>query len=425
MNEYDSEVIAGAVESMGGIPVERDEEADMIVYNTCCVRKNADNKVYGRIGQQKHLKEQNPDLMIIVTGCLAQKDGEEMLRRFPQVDLVVGTHNLQDLIPLIEEAREKGRTARIDKDGAAFLNPQVRKGNVTAFIPVSIGCDCYCTYCIVPYVRGRLKSRPLEEIVLEAERMTALGFKEIFLLGQNVNTYGFDLPGTPSFSCLLKEIDGIKGVNRIRFTSPHPKDFPQELISAVAELPSVCESVHLPLQSGSDRVLKLMNRKYDTKRYRQIVEGLRRESPGIAISTDLIVGFPGETDEDFRDSMEFIREMQYDQAFMFAYSLRDGTAAAKMPGHLTQEAKLDRLHQLIEMQNDISRAKNESMVGMTKECLVERVSKKDSGMVTGRTRGNQVVNFPGNENMIGGLHMTRLVKAYTWGFMGEPLHPEE
>jgi len=419
MNEYDSEVIAGAVESMGAMPIEMAADADIILFNTCCVRKNADNKVYGRLGQYKKLKNENPDLVIVVTGCLAQKDGESMLKRFPQVDLVIGTHNLHELVPLLEQVLQGKHIARVDDRGARFLNPVERKDNITGYIPISIGCDCFCTFCIVPYVRGRLKSRPPHEILAETERLVSLGFKEIFLLGQNVNTYGFDLPDKPTFTELLGQVNNVNGVRRIRFTSPHPKDFSLELIESLGEMKNVCESVHLPLQSGNDRVLKLMNRKYTTKRYREIMEGLRKSVPDIAISTDIIVGFPGETVENFEESLEFIKRAQFDQAFMFAYSLRDGTAAAKMPDHIPHDEKMERLYRLIEMQNDITRAKNEKLVGQTVECLVERVSKKNVNRMTGRTRRNRTVNFPGDEKMIGEFVHVRLTKAYTWGFLGE------
>lgn len=419
MNEYDSEVIASAVESLGAIPVDKEEDADIILFNTCCVRKKADSKVYGRLGRYKELKRENPNLIIAVTGCLAQKDGKAMIRRFPHVDIVLGTHNLQDLVPLLRKAAESHSVALVDEEGAQFLNPIPRKAGLTGYIPISIGCDCFCTYCIVPYVRGRLKSRPLLQVVMEAERLVQEGFKEIFLLGQNVNTYGFDLEDKPTFTTLLKEINNIEGVRRIRFTSPHPKDFSPELIEAVGNLKNLCENIHLPLQSGSDKVLKLMNRKYDRQRYREIVLALREAEPSLSLSTDIIAGFPGETAEDFEESLEFIKEMQFDQAFMFAYSLRDGTAAASMPDHVPHEEKMDRLNRLIAMQNDISRAKNEEKVGKVMECLVECVSKKDGSRVTGRTRTNRVVNLDGDESMVGEFVNVKLAKAFTWGWMGE------
>ncbi|MCE1248401.1 MAG: tRNA (N6-isopentenyl adenosine(37)-C2)-methylthiotransferase MiaB [Firmicutes bacterium] len=419
MNEYDSEVIASVLDNMGGAPVETDDEADIIILNTCCVRKTADNKVYGRLGQYKQLKDQKPDCMIIVAGCLAQKDKEGLAKKYPHIDLVLGTHNLRELPQLIEEIRGKGPVVRTDDQGAAFLSPSVRKGTTSAYIPISIGCDCFCTYCIVPYVRGRLQSRPVEEILIEAEKLAAQGFMEIFLLGQNVNSYGFDLPGQPRFWELLEKLDAIKGVSRIRFTSPHPKDFPPELVKAVAELPSVCECIHLPLQAGSNRVLKLMNRRYTREQYLDIIEDLRARIPGVALSTDLIVGFPGETEEDFEEGLEFIRKIEFDQAFMFAYSLRDGTAAEKMPGHLEQDVKMGRLYKLIDMQNDISRKLNIAQEGKTVECLVEAVSKKDPGKVTGRTRTNRVVNFAGSEDLIGKLVNVKLIKGFTWGLTGE------
>lgn len=419
MNEYDSEVIASVLDDMGGAPVERDEDADIIVLNTCCVRKTADNKVYGRLGQYKQLKDERPDCMIIVAGCLAQKDKDSLAKRYPHVDLVLGTHNLRELPRLIEDLRGSKTVVRADDEGAAFLSPSVRKGSTSAYIPISIGCDCFCTYCIVPYVRGRLQSRPMEDILIEAEKLVAQGFIEIFLLGQNVNNYGFDLPGQPKFWELLEKLDAIKGISRIRFTSPHPKDFPPQLVKAVADLPSVCECVHLPLQAGSNRVLKLMNRKYTREQYLDIIKDLRAKIPGVAISTDLIVGFPGETEEDFEEGLEFVRQIEYDQAFMFAYSLRDGTAAEKMPGHLEQDVKMNRLYKLIDMQNDISRKLNIAQEGKIEECLVEAVSKKDVNKVTGRTRTNRVVNFEGSEQLIGSLVKVKLLKAFTWGLTGE------
>jgi len=406
------------MESAGAYPVEDAESADIIIFNTCCVRKSADNKVYGRLGQYKQLKRRNPALLIVVAGCLAEKDGEEMIEKYPQVDLVMGPRNVHQIISLIEQAK-KEKTVCLNNEDVAFLNPLSRTGNITGYIPVSIGCDCFCTFCIVPYVRGRLKSRPVKEIVDEAEKLVKQGGGEIFLLGQNVNTYGFDLPGKPTFAQLLEKVNDIEGIRRIRFTSPHPKDFHPDLVKAVGRLENVCKSVHLPLQSGSDRILKLMNRKYNRKQYLDIIESLRNEVPDIAISTDLIVGFPGETDEDFEDTLEMVRNIQYDQAFMFAYSPRDGTAAAKMPNHIPHDKKMNRLYRLIEIQNDISRAKNEKLVGSVVECLVESVSKKDSTKLTGRTERNRVVNFTGGKSLIGKYVKVRITKALTWGLMGE------
>lgn len=419
MNEYDSEVIASSLDSWGARQVKSEKEADIIILNTCCVRDTADNKVYGKLGQLKQLKREKPELMLIVCGCLAQKDREGMLERFPQVDLVLGTHNLQDLVPLIEEVRNSGPIARVDEDGTTFLTPKKRGGTISAYVPISIGCDCFCTFCIVPYVRGRFKSRPIDEIITEVENLAARGVREVFLLGQNVNTYGQDLPGAITFASLLKRINSIEGPSRIRFTSPHPRDFSDELIEAVGQLEKVCEWVHLPLQSGSDSVLERMNRKYDTARFKDIVEKLRKAVPGIAISTDIIVGFPGETDREFEESLEFIKQMQFDQAYMFAYSTRSGTAASKMPGHLPRDVKMQRLYQLIDMQNDISRSLNRNEVGKVVDVLAEGTSKKDSNRITGRTRTNKVVNFPGEPDLAGQLVNVELTEAYTWGFMGE------
>ncbi|MCD4783965.1 MAG: tRNA (N6-isopentenyl adenosine(37)-C2)-methylthiotransferase MiaB [Candidatus Eremiobacteraeota bacterium] len=418
MNDYDSEVISSLVESTGAYPVEKPEDADIIIFNTCCVRESADNKVYGRLGQYKILKKENPNLLIVVAGCLAEKDGEKMIKKFPQVDLVVGPRNAYRIVSLIEQAKKK-KIVCLNQDDAVFLNPLSRSGNITGYIPVSVGCDCFCTYCIVPYVRGRLKSRPAGEIVAEAERLVKQGFGEIFLLGQNVNSYGFDLPGKPTFAELLEKINGIDGIRRIRFVSPHPKDFHPDLIKAVGKLENVCKSVHLPMQSGSNRILKLMNRKYDREQYLKIIHGLRKEVPEIALSTDIIVGFPGETNEDFEETLDIVRDVQFDLAFMFAYSPRDGTAAAKIPDQVPHDEKMNHLYRLIEMQNDISRAKNEKFVGQVLECLVESLSKKDPTKLTGRTERNRVVNFTGDKSLIGEFVNVKLTSAFTWGWIGE------
>lgn len=423
MNDYDSEVIASLIESTGAYPVEKAESADIIILNTCCVRKSADNKVYGRLGQYKQLKRENPDLLIVVAGCLAEKDGDNLIKKYPQVDLVMGPRNLYQIVSLIEQAKNE-KVVCPNQDSAVFLNPLSRNGKITGYIPVSVGCDCFCTFCIVPYVRGRLKSRPAGEIVAEAERLVKQGFGEIYLLGQNVNTYGFDLPGKPTFAELLEKVNDIKGIRRIRFISPHPKDFHPDLIKAVGKLENVCKSVHLPLQSGSNRILKLMNRKYNREQYLEIVCGLREEVPDIAISTDFIVGFPGETNEDFEETLNMVRDIQFNQAFMFAYSLRDGTAAAKMPDQVPHDEKMNHLYQLIEIQNDISRAKNEKIVGQVVKCLVETISKKDPTRVTGRTEGNRVVNFTGDKSLIGEFVNVKLTSAYTWGWIGERTEDE-
>ncbi|MFP4498704.1 MAG: tRNA (N6-isopentenyl adenosine(37)-C2)-methylthiotransferase MiaB, partial [Vulcanimicrobiota bacterium] len=333
MNEYDSQVIASTLNSMGGIPVETDSAADLIILNTCCVRDSADQKIYGRLGQYKAQKRKNPGLIIAVLGCLAQKDKDALQRRFSHVDLVLGTQNLKDLPGVLEEVWKGSSLVLAKEDGADFVTPLHRESSATAYVTISIGCDCFCTYCIVPYVRGRLISRPFQEIVEEVEKLARQGFIEIFLLGQNVNTYGNDLPGRPTFTDLLKRLNRVESIKRIRFTSPHPGDFAPELIDAIGSLDKVCNWVHLPIQSGSDSVLEKMNRKYDTARYEQIVTELRKKVPGITISTDIIVGFPGETEAEFRESLDFIKRMDFDQAFMFAYSIRKGTAAARMGGH--------------------------------------------------------------------------------------------
>ncbi len=420
MNQYDSGVIASTVESMGARPVDDEEDADLIILNTCCVRNSAENKVYGRLGQYKALKDQRPHLVIAVLGCLAQKDKEDLMKRFPHVSLVLGPRNLWELAEMLQKARREDTLCCTDGEGNRFISPTIRKEKVTGYVTISIGCDCFCTFCIVPHVRGRIKSRPVDDIIAEARQLTDQGYKEIFLLGQNVNTYGFDLPNKPSFFHLLQKVNQVPGIRRIRFTSPHPKDFSRELIEGMGRLENLCPAVHLPLQAGSDTVLQRMNRKYDTARYEEIVRGLRESVPGIAVSTDLIVGFPGETDSEYEEGLQFIERMQFDQAFMFAYSRRSGTVADRMPGQVPRDIKMNRLYRLIEMQNQISRDKNEKAVGTIRPVLVEGTSKKDPSRVTGRTDTNKVVNFPGNADDVNRIIKVRLSRAYTWGFLGEP-----
>lgn len=420
MNEYDSEIISMMMDELKCLPVDKPQAADIIIFNTCCVRENADLKVYGKIGQYKELKRINPRLILAVCGCLAQKDGEKLIKNHPHLDLVVGTYNLKNLKELINEVWEnRVPLVKVGRTDARLELPANRKGRISAWLPISVGCDCFCSFCIVPYVRGRQKSRTAANIIKEAEALAAAGYKEITLLGQNVNRYGFDLEPPSNFGELLQNLDSIKGIKRIRFMSPHPADFSDSLIEVMAGMKKLCSHVHLPLQSADDEILKRMKRGYISADYRLIVEKLREVMLDIAITTDIIVGFPGETMEQFENTLNFIREVKFDSAFMFAYSKRAGTSASLFKDQLDEEEKLTRLHKLIAVQNEVTMQKNQETVGEIKEVLVEGWSKKNPGRLTGHTSGRKVVVFEGEESLIGEFVDVKLTKGYTWGFIGE------
>jgi tRNA-2-methylthio-N6-dimethylallyladenosine synthase len=390
------------------------------VFNTCCVRENADVKVYGRLGELKEHRKKNPKGMVVVAGCLAQKDAESLRQRFPQVDIVLGTHNLKTLPDAVENVAATGRPELRLKWGGADLELSAsRRGLITASVPVSMGCDEFCTFCIVPFVRGRLKSRPLENIVKEAEHLVKRGYREIMLLGQNVNTYGFDLSPRVDFGDLLYALGGVQGLQRIRFTSPHPKDFSVKVLEAVRDVPSVVEHIHLPLQSGDDEVLRRMRRPYNRSEYFDLLTRIREMIPDISVTTDVIVGFPTETEEQFENTLELVRRARFDNAYMFAYSARQGTAAAKLPDEVGEEARYQRLYKLIQTQNAITQEKHDQQVGRSIEVMVEGPSKKDPSRLTGRARSNKLAHFVGSPDLIGSLVHVRLTEAYLFGFQGE------
>ena len=420
MNVHDSEVIAATMEGMGCYPVESPRDADVIIFNTCCVRENADVKVYGRLGEFKPLKDRNRNLMIVVAGCLAQKDGETLRARFPHIDLVLGTHNLRDLRPLLLEVRESHTPQVRVNMGVAALDLEARRASsFQAWVPISVGCDEYCTFCIVPFVRGRMRSRSIDSIHHEVAKLARQGFLEITLLGQNVNAYGDDMEPRVDFADLLRSLADIEGIRRLRFTSPHPRNFSDRVLDCLAEIPMVCEHVHMPLQAGDNQVLRRMNRPYTQEDFLELTRRMRRRIPNIAISTDIIVGFPGETEEQFENTLNVVREVRFDHAYMFAYSQRDGTPAMKLHEHLSEEVKLDRLYRLIHVQNNITMQHNQALEGQIQEVLVEGPSKKNPERMTGRTRGNRVVNFSAPAVGVGQLVNVRLLKGYTWGLVGE------
>ena len=419
MNQYDSELLAHMLEGMGLAASEDAEHADVAVFNTCCIRDNADQKVYGRMGDFKRYKQARANQVLAVVGCLAQKDGEQFLERFPQVDLVLGTHNVRDLPEMVLKVQGgAGRFAKVDKMGDTFDLLARPTRRFSAMVTISMGCDQWCTFCIVPYVRGRLKSRPVMQVVSEVRRLAREGHREVLLLGQNVNDYGRDLEPKSDFADLIDGLRDAPGLDRLRFTSPHPAYFTQRVIDSMAANKSMCEQVHLPLQSGDDAVLKRMKRGYTGAEFIDLATRMRTAIPGLAISTDIITGFPGETEEQFQNTLRVVREVRFDSAFMFAYSPRPGTPGALFKDQVPEDDRMDRLYRLIELQNGISMEKNGEKLGRTEEVLVEGPSKKDPNRYTGRTRCGRLVHFEATSDLTGHLARVQLSQHFTWGFVG-------
>jgi tRNA-2-methylthio-N6-dimethylallyladenosine synthase len=406
MNEHDSERIAGLLAADGMVAVDDVEDADVVVLNTCCIRENADNKLYGHLGRLKALKAARPDLQIAVGGCLAQKDRELIVERAGHVDVVFGTHNLADAGRLLERARSEGPVVEIVEDHAASPSalPARRAHDHSAWVTIQIGCDNSCTFCIVPSVRGAEVSRRMGDLVREVEVLAADGVREITLLGQNVNSYGRDLGAgqyRPRFADLLRALDAVDGIDRIRFTSPHPKDLRADTIAAMAECAAVCEHLHLPLQAGSDRTLARMHRGYTAQRYLDRLAAARHAIPDLAVTTDLIVGFPGETDADFDRTLEVVEEAAYDAAYTFVFSPRPGTPAAEMTElFVAPEVARERMERLVEVVERHALARHAARVGRVEQVMVEGRSKKDETVWSGRTRQNKLVHFPDGDHPV-------------------------
>jgi tRNA-2-methylthio-N6-dimethylallyladenosine synthase len=399
MNEHDSERIGGLLMADGMAPTEVAEDARVIVLNTCAIRENADNKLYGNLGHLKPLKERNPDLRIVVAGCLAQKDQGLIQEKAPWVDVVVGTHALPHLLDLIRLADVEGPQMDVREYTETFPSalPAARHDAFRAWVSIAVGCDNACTFCIVPLVRGQQRSRPIGDVLAEVQGLARRGVVEVTLLGQNVNTYGRDLsiPGSsrrPLFARLLRAVNEVDGIRRIRFTSPHPHDFTPDVIDAMAECDAVCEHIHFPLQSGSDRVLRAMQRSYRRERYLDWLARIRDSIPDVAVSTDIIVGFPGETEEDFRDTLDIVERAAFDSAYQFQYSPRPGTRAATMAEQIPKGVVQERFDRLVALQERISLTKNEQQVGRTFEVLVEGDGKR-GGSTQARTRTNRIVHL--------------------------------
>jgi tRNA-2-methylthio-N6-dimethylallyladenosine synthase len=399
MNEHDSERIAGLLAAEGMEPTDDVEQADVVVLNTCCIRENADNKLYGHLGHLKALKEQRPELQIAVAGCLAQKDRDLVRERAPHVDVVFGTHNLAHAPDLLSRAQFEGPIVEILEEHEAYPSalPARREHAHAAWVTIQIGCDNSCAFCIVPAVRGKEVSRRMGDIVHEVEELAADGVSEITLLGQNVNSYGRDLGAgqyRPRFADLLRAIDAVDGIERVRFTSPHPKDLRPDTIAAMAECASVCEHLHLPLQAGSDRTLARMHRGYTAARYLERLAAARAAIDDLAVTTDIIVGFPGETEDDFRRTLDVVDTAQYDAAYTFVFSPRPGTEAAAMVDEFVPvEVAQDRMARLTGVVERHALAKHTARVGRTESLVVEGPSKKDPSVLSGRTRQNKLVHF--------------------------------
>jgi tRNA-2-methylthio-N6-dimethylallyladenosine synthase len=399
MNEHDSERIAGVLMADGMTPADSVDDARVVVFNTCAIRENADNKLYGNLGHLKPLKDRRPDMKVVVAGCLAQKDQGEIQRRAPWVDVVVGTHALPQLLELLDRSEAEGPQMDVREHTEVFPSalPAARDDAFRAWVSIAPGCDNGCTFCIVPLVRGPQRSRALGDILAEVQGLAGRGVVEVTLLGQNVNTYGRDVtvPGssrTPLFAKLLREVDEVDGLRRIRFTSPHPHDFTPDVIDAMAECEKVCEHIHFPLQSGSDRVLQLMRRSYRRERYLDWLTRIRGAIPDIAVSTDIIVGFPGETEDDFLATLDLVERARFDSAYTFRYSPRPGTRAATMPDRVPADIVQERFERLVELQSRITFERNAAQVGTVAEVLVEGAGKK-GGSTQARTRTNRIVHL--------------------------------
>jgi tRNA-2-methylthio-N6-dimethylallyladenosine synthase len=400
MNEHDSERISGLLLSDGMTRTEDVGEARVVVLNTCAIRENADNKLYGNLGHLKPIKERRPDLKIVVAGCLAQKDQGRIQRRAPWVDVVVGTHALPHLLDLLARAERDGPQMDVREYTETFPSalPAARQDRFRAWVSIAPGCDNGCTFCIVPLVRGPQRSRSIGDILAEVQGLAARGVVEVTLLGQNVNTYGRDVtvPGSsprPLFAPLLRQVGSVEGIRRVRFTSPHPHDFTPDVIEAMAETPAVCEHIHFPLQSGSDAVLKRMRRSYRRERYLGWLQRIRAAIPDIGVSTDIIVGFPGETEPDFEETLDLVRRARFDSAYTFQYSPRPGTAAASFDDQVPKEVVQERFERLIALQEAIALEGSIAQVGRTVEVLVEGGDRKGRSTQS-RTRTNRIVHLP-------------------------------
>lgn len=420
MNMHDSEKMAGILLNEGYTLTDALQDADLIVFNTCSIRQKAEQKFRSELGRTKSLKKGKPFLRIAVAGCIAQQQGRGIIKNNPQVDYVFGPQNLQRLGDIIQ----KDESVALTEDNPEISDsnlPALRKDDIRAWVSIMYGCNNFCSYCVVPYTRGREKSRPARSIYEEIRKLASAGFKEVTLLGQNVNSYKSEI----GFGVLLKQIDAIEGIERIRFVTSHPRDLSEELVKCIKELPKVCEHIHLPLQSGSSRILKIMNRGYTYEDYMRKADKLIKEIPGIAITTDIITGFPSETGDDHASTIMALRAVEFDGIFAFKFSSRPGTKAAVMDEKVSDSVKSQRLAEILKLQDEITFKKNKVLEGTIQEVLIEGASKADKGKITGRTRTNKIVNFSGNKVSPGQIVGVSIVKAMRHSLEGRLISKDE
>jgi tRNA-2-methylthio-N6-dimethylallyladenosine synthase len=423
MNVVDSERIIDLLGGIGLHQVEKPDQAGLILLNTCAVRDKAVRKAYGHLGRFKPLKDRNPELILGMGGCIAQQEGKQLLEEFPYLDLVFGTHNVHRLPELVQQVADNRvrceETEFLDRETRLQLFPsRTGKEEFTRFVTVMQGCDNFCSYCVVPYVRGREISRPSSEILDEIRKLAKQGVREVTLIGQNVNSYGTK-EGEVSFAALLELVNAIDGIDRIRFTTSHPKDLSDELIDCFGRLDKLCKHLHLPVQCGSNEILKVMNRGYTRERYLEIVSRFRQVCPDIRLSSDVIVGFPGENEDNFSATMSLLEEVRYAEIYSFIYSPRSGTAAAEIHDDTPAQVKQERFNQMLTMQQEISRQTWEADVGTVQEVLVEGESKMGEGQLFGRSTWNRIVNFSGPPELAGRLVLVKITKSYRNSLLGE------
>ena len=424
MNVHDSEEIAARLESLGFTATDKLSEANIVILNTCAIRENAHDKLYGFLGRCKHEKEKNnPELIIGICGCMAQEENvvEELMKKHSYVDIVFGTHNIHELQELILSKKEKQNIQVYSYEGNVYENILYKRdSNIKAWVNIQYGCDKFCTYCIVPYTRGKQRSRRSCEILKEVKKLKEQGYKEITLLGQNVNAYGKEYEDEISFAELLRKVSDI-GIERIRFVTSHPWDFTDEMIEAIAERENIMPYIHLPLQSGSSRILKLMGRRYTKEEYIKLFDKIKNTVPNCSITTDIIVGFPNETEEDFKETLEVVKHCQYDSAFTFIYSPREGTPAAKMVDAIDMKTKEERLRTLNELINSYSNAANQKYLNKTVPVLIEGISEKDDNKVFGYTDTMKLVNVVGAKDKIGQIINVKITEAKSFSLDGEAI----
>ena len=425
MNIHDSEKIAGILENMGYVNCDDVSQADVAVFNTCCIRETAEKKIYGHLGALKKIKRDRPDMTVVVCGCMSQQDGvaEKIRESYPFVDVVLGTGNLNLLQQAIETAQNRKKFSNVE-----FLPyreedfPQSRTSYPNAWVNINYGCNNFCTYCIVPYVRGRERSRPFGDVIAEVNKLLAEGYKEITLLGQNVNSYGHDLEGNVSFASLLREIGKSEGKFRLRFMTSHPKDLSDDVIDAISEYPNICNNIHLPVQSGSTEILRRMNRRYTRDDYLALIDKIYAKLPDAGITTDIMVGFPGETERDFEDTLDLVRRVKYSSAFCFVYSRRKGTPAYSMEDQIPYSVKKERITRLISCQNDVTKQISATMVGKRYEVLAEGANPSYPDTMCGRTESGRLVNFKYDASLTGRfvtVYIERASSATLWGSVVE------